>query len=60
MAITLKPGNKAPVSAQYGMRGPRGGYIKEVTVTKGETLPPGPKGATYVIKDRTDNKSGGR
>lgn len=58
MAKTLKPGVKAPVSAQYLQKGPRGGSIKEVTATKGERLPPGPKGATYSIADRTKNKSG--
>ena len=54
----LKPGSTAPASAQYDQIGPRGGKIKEVTVPKGHTLPPGPKGATYQIADRTKNKSG--
>ena len=54
----LKPGKKAPVSAQYQQVGPRGGKGKEVTVVKGESLPPGPKGTTYRIADRTKNKSG--
>jgi hypothetical protein len=54
----LKPGNKAPASGQYKQVGPRGGVIKEITATKGETLPPGPKGSTYKIADRTKNKSG--
>jgi hypothetical protein len=41
----LKPGEKAPVSAQFEIRGPRGGYAggKERTSTKGNTLPPTPK-----------------
>ncbi len=54
----LKPGNTAPVSAQYQTIGPRGGRGPEVTVSKGETLPPAPKGSTYRIADRTKNKSG--
>ncbi len=54
----LKPGMDAPVSAQYQQIGPRGGKGIEVTVSKGETLPPGPKGTTYQIADRTKNKSG--
>lgn len=56
----LKPGSKAPASGQYGINGPRGGETgKEVTVVKGETLPPTPKpGQTYDIVDRTKNKSG--
>jgi hypothetical protein len=54
------PGQNAPVSGQYGIRGPRGGDTgKERTVVRGEPLPPPPKpGQTYVINDRTKNKSG--
>jgi len=56
----LKPGQKAPASGQYEIIGPRGGETgKEVTVVKGETLPPTRKpGQTYDIADRTKNKSG--
>ena len=56
----LKPGEKSPVSGQYGVVGPRGGKTnKEVTVVKGEPLPPTQKpGQTYVINDPTKNKSG--
>jgi hypothetical protein len=55
----LKPGQKAPASGQYQQIGPRGGKGKEVTVTKGEPLPPTPNaGTTYRIADRTKNKSG--
>ena len=56
----LKPGQKAPVSGQYGVVGLRGGKINhEVTVVKGEPMPPTKKpGQTYVINDRTNNKSG--
>ncbi len=55
----LKPGESAPASGQYQQRGPRGGEGKEVTVTRGEPLPPAPKpGMTYDLVDRTKNKSG--
>lgn len=58
--MPLKPGNKAPASGQYGIVGPRGGKTtKEVTVVKGEPLPPTQKpGQTYVMNDPTNNKSG--
>ena len=56
----LKPGQMAPASGQYGVVGPRGGKInKEVTVVKGEPMPPTQKpGQTYVMNDPTKNKSG--
>jgi hypothetical protein len=54
----LKPGHSAPASGQYQQIGPRGGKGPEVTVSKGETLPPAPKGSTYRIADRSNNKSG--
>lgn len=56
----LKPGQKAPASGQYGVIGPRGGDLnKEVTVVKGEPMPPTKKpGQTYVMNDPTNNKSG--
>ena len=55
----LKPGNIAPRSGQYGQYGPRGGFQREVTTTKGEPLPPAPKpGMSYKILDPTKNKSG--
>jgi len=56
----LKPGNTAPVSAQYGIFGPRGGNTgEERTVPRGTILPPTPKpGQTYKPVDRTRNKSG--
>ena len=57
--MPLKPGNKATRSGQYQQIGPRGGKGKEVTVVKGEPLPPGPtKGTTYKLVDATKNKSG--
>lgn len=52
----LKPGEKAPVSAQYEIRGPRGGYVggKERTSTQGHTLPPTPKpNQRYIAADLT-------
>lgn len=51
----LKPGSTAPRSGQYRNTGTR----KEVTVTKGEPLPPTPKpGQRYTLVDPTNNKSG--
>lgn len=60
--MPLKPGQKAPASGQYGVVGPRGGNLnKEVTVVKGETMPPTSKpGQKYVMNDPTNNKSGHR
>ncbi len=52
----LKPGEKAPVSAQYEIRGPRGGYVggRERTSTKGNTLPPAPEpNQRYIAVDLT-------
>jgi hypothetical protein len=60
MAKPLKPGSTAPFSGQYQQIGPRGGLGKEITSVKDTTLPPGPKGTTYKVVDKTDNKSGGR
>jgi hypothetical protein len=56
----LKPGEKAPASAQYEIVGPRGGGTgKERTVVRGEPLPPTPQpGQGYRIADRTKNQSG--
>jgi hypothetical protein len=55
----MKPGQKAPRSGQYQQIGPRGGQGKEVTVVRGEPLPPPPKkGITYQLVDPTKNKAG--
>lgn len=56
----LRPGQKAPASGQYEVRGPRGGKInKEVTVVKNEPMPPTEKpGQIYNLVDATKNKSG--
>ena len=59
MANTYKPGQKAKLSGQYAIIGPRGGYNGERTVVKGEPLPPTPKkGQTYKIVDPTKNGAG--
>jgi hypothetical protein len=48
------------LSGQYLQVGPKGGKGKEVTVVKGEPLPPTPnQGGTYKLVDATKNKSGG-
>lgn len=55
-----RPGQKAPISGQYGVVGPRGGKTgTEVTVSKGETLPPTPQpGQGFILVDTTRHKSG--
>ena len=54
MKKEFKPGEKAEVSGQYQIIGPRGGKGAERTVTKDEPLPPTPKGgSTYVLVDKT-------
>jgi hypothetical protein len=60
MSKSLKPGQAAPRSGQYAVVGPRGGNTgREVTVTKGEPMPPTQKpGQTYTLADPTKNKSG--
>ena len=57
---TYKPGQKGPYSGQYSVVGPRGGDLnKEVTVVRGEPLPPTEKrGSSYKLADPTNNKSG--
>jgi hypothetical protein len=55
----FKPGQEAPKSGQYQQIGPRGGSGREVTVVKGETLPPTTApGSTYKLVDPSKNKSG--
>lgn len=60
MKKTYKPGETAPVSAQYEIVGPRGGKTgKERQVEKGETLPPTPQsGQKFVPADPVKNGSG--
>jgi len=51
----LRPGSEAPFSGQYQNTSTK----KEVTVTKGEPMPPTPRrGQEYDLVDRTKNKSG--
>jgi hypothetical protein len=50
---TFKPGNIAPKSGQYMNTSTRG----EVTVSRGEPLPPTPKsGQNYVLADPTKHQ----
>jgi hypothetical protein len=59
MTKDLKPGMTAPKSGQYVEVGPRGGIKKEVTISKGETLPPTEKpNSTFILVDPTKNQSG--
>jgi len=60
MPKNFTPGQKAPASAQYEIRGPRGGHTgQERTVVKGEPLPPTPqRGQSYTVADRTKNGAG--
>ena len=54
-----RPGQTAPKSGQYQEIGPRGRKGHEVTVVKGEPLPPTTqKGSTFTLVDPTKNKSG--
>lgn len=53
----LKPGQPAPASGQYQIRGPRGGKGSERTVVRNEPLPPTPSpNSTYTLVDRTKTK----
>jgi hypothetical protein len=55
----FKPGETAPASGQYQELGPRGGPGREVTVVRGETLPPTTRaGSTYILVDPSKNRSG--
>lgn len=58
----LKPGEKAPVSGEYEIVGPRGGHThEERTVPRGRPLPPTPNtGEGYRISRRAHNRSGHR
>lgn len=50
-----RPGEKAPVSGQYGIKGTG----TERTVVKGEPLPPTPKpNQKYVVTDPSKNGAG--
>jgi hypothetical protein len=55
----LTTGQKAPKSGQYQVVGPRGGVKNvEITMIKGNVLPPHPEGTNFVLVDSTKNKSG--
>jgi len=59
MQNKLKPGIPAPKSGQYVEVGPRGGLKKEITISKGETLPPTEMpNSTFKLVDPSKNKSG--
>ena len=55
MSITVKTGQKAPVSGQYK---PKGGKA-EVTLIEGKRVPPSSSGATeFKLVDKTKHKGG--
>lgn len=56
--VRFKPGEKAPVSGQYPIIGPRGGDTgKEVTLVRGKRFPATPKpGGGFGTPDRTKHK----
>jgi transcriptional regulator with XRE-family HTH domain len=57
----LRPGQIAPRSGRYQQIGPRGGRGREITVVKGEALPPTPREKmTYVIVGSKKSTSGAR
>jgi hypothetical protein len=60
MKKTFSPGERAPVSGEFEIIGPRGGDTgQERTAIKGKTLPPTPKaGQKYVIHRPAHNGSG--
>jgi transcriptional regulator with XRE-family HTH domain len=56
---SLRPGQIAPRSGRYQQIGPRGGRGKEITVVKGEALPPTPREKmTYVIVSSSKSMTG--
>jgi hypothetical protein len=60
MTKSLKPGQTAPHSGEYEIRGPRGGHTgQERTVVRGEPLPPTPHaGESYTLARPAHNGSG--
>ncbi len=60
MSKILKPGESAPRSGEYEIRGQRGGHTgQERTVVRGEPLPPTPKsGQGYSISRPAHNAAG--
>lgn len=62
MTKNYKPGEPAPRSGEYEIRGPRGGDTnKERTAVQGKPLPPTPKaGQSYVLSRPAHNGAGRR
>lgn len=60
MTKTFKPGESAPRSGEYEIRGERGGHTgKERTVVRGEPLPPTPQpGQSYSLARPAHNGAG--
>lgn len=60
MANTFKPGEIAPSSGEYEIKGPRGGDTgKERTVVKNKPFPPTPSsGQTYTMHRPAHNGAG--
>jgi hypothetical protein len=60
MSKTYKPGETAPRSGEYEIRGPRGGHTgKERTVVKGEPFPPTRQsGESYALSRPAHNNAG--
>ncbi len=60
MPKTFKPGEPAPRSGEYEIRGVRGGHSgKERTVVRGEPLPPTPRaGERYTLSRPARNNAG--
>lgn len=60
MTKPYKPGETAPRSGEYEIRGSRGGHTgKERTVVKGETFPPTPRrGESYTLARPAHNNAG--
>ena len=55
----LRPGQPAPHSGLYREKGPRGGAKGQVTVNKGDPLPPTQMpGGTFDLDVPADNQSG--
>ena len=54
----FKTGDKAPVSGQYEIVGPRGGERKglEITMIKGNRFPPVENNCRYKLVDTTKHK----
>lgn len=54
--VGLKPGEKCPVSGQWQVVKPNGTRKGEVTVSKGEHMPPAQiPGTTYELVDETQH-----